>query len=163
MFTDLAVKAMKYGQDSKNKARKNVGNKGLRIIVKKNGSKIWRFDFRFEGKRYSMWFGKYPEVSLAEARDKCDAARALLRQGINPNAHKKASQEVDINRFKSLSEEWLITRGKKSDTGDARLKRILEKDLIPFFRFSKILFWVPRFIHIYQSYFKLGTKEPREP
>lgn len=132
MFTDIAIKSMKYGQESKNKDRKKSGNKGLRILLKPNGDKLWRFDFRFEGKRYSMSFGKYPEVSLAEARGKCDAARTLLRQGINPNAHKKSTQDANINCFKALSEEWLITRGKKSETGDARLKRILEKDLIPF-------------------------------
>ncbi len=40
---------------------------GLFLLVHANGSKYWRFRFRFGGKQHVMAFGVYPEVSLADA------------------------------------------------------------------------------------------------
>ena len=54
---------------------------GLMLWVKPDGSKYWRFAYRFDGKAKSLSFGVYPEVGLAEARERRDAARRLLRDG----------------------------------------------------------------------------------
>jgi hypothetical protein len=42
----------------------------MSLLVKPNGSKYWRFRFRFGGKQHLMAFGVYPEISLANARRK---------------------------------------------------------------------------------------------
>lgn len=58
-----------------------------------NGSKYWRFRFRFGGKQHLMAFGVYPETSLADARQKREEARKLVAAGIDPREHKRAVKE----------------------------------------------------------------------
>jgi hypothetical protein len=79
-LTDTEIKKAK----SKEKDYKLSDGQGLYIVIKKNGSKMWRFDFSFEKKRKSMSFGLYPEISLKEAREKRELARENLRKNINP-------------------------------------------------------------------------------
>lgn len=57
---------------------------GLFLYVTKRGSKSWRFKYRFGGKEKRIVFGRYPEISLAEARDLRDNARKLLREQRDP-------------------------------------------------------------------------------
>ena len=56
---------------------------GLYLLVCSNGSKLWRFAYRFDGKQKQIALGAYPQVTLAEARDHREASRKLLanRQG----------------------------------------------------------------------------------
>jgi len=62
---------------------------GLYLLVHSNGSKYWRFDFRFEGKQKSSSLGVWPEVSLVEARSRRNEAKLKIREGINPIQEKK--------------------------------------------------------------------------
>jgi hypothetical protein len=52
---------------------------GLQLHLHPNGSKYWKLAYRYDGKQKKLAFGVYPEVSLAEARKRREAARALLR------------------------------------------------------------------------------------
>jgi hypothetical protein len=54
---------------------------GLQLHVHSNGSKYWKLAHRYDGKQKKLAFGAYPEVSLAEARRRREAARTLLREG----------------------------------------------------------------------------------
>jgi len=54
---------------------------GLFLLVKPNGSRLWRMKYRFAGKEKLLALGAYPEVSLKNARDQRDDARRLLRGG----------------------------------------------------------------------------------
>ena len=79
---------------------------GLYFIVRKNGSKFFRFDFRYGGKRLSMSFGTYPLISLKEARTKTIDAKKLLENNINPISEKrlnKISEEINLN---FVIEKW---------------------------------------------------------
>lgn len=66
-----------------------VDGDGMSLLIKPNGSKYWRFRFRFGGKQHLMAFGVYPETSLADARQKREAARKLVAAGIDPRAEKE--------------------------------------------------------------------------
>ncbi|ENB9205934.1 DUF4102 domain-containing protein, partial [Serratia marcescens] len=57
---------------------------GLSLLVEPNGSKSWRFRYRFAGKPKMISFGVYPAVSLADARLKRDESRKLVAEGQNP-------------------------------------------------------------------------------
>jgi hypothetical protein len=73
---------------------------GLYFIVRKNGSKFFRLDFRYAGKRLSMSLGVYPKTSLKEARDKTTDAKKLLENNINPISEKKLNkitEEITLN------------------------------------------------------------------
>jgi integrase len=86
---------------------------GLSIQITTSGGKWWRFRYRFLGKPKLISFGTYPEVSLAEARERRDDARRLLAQipPVNPMEVKK-SQKLDLyskqgNTFELLAREWI--------------------------------------------------------
>lgn len=57
---------------------------GLYLYVTKNGHKSWRFKYRFGGKERRIVFGAFPEMTLAEAREKRDDARRQVRDGKDP-------------------------------------------------------------------------------
>ena len=109
--------------------------KGMYLLVKKNGAKYWRLKYRFERKEKTLALGVFPEVTLTLARKKRDEARAKLQSGIDPSgerqAQKRLSTEASRNAFAVIAYEWLEKRGKKSESGDKRLVRLLEKDLFP--------------------------------
>lgn len=62
---------------------------GLYLLVHSNGSKYWRFDFRFDGKQKSSSLGVWPEVTLAAARSKRNEAKKKIKEGVNPIQAKK--------------------------------------------------------------------------
>jgi hypothetical protein len=63
---------------------------GLYLLIRPNGSKWWRFDYRFNGKRKTISLGVYPDVGLKSARIARDEARKLLTQGVDPSANRRA-------------------------------------------------------------------------
>jgi integrase len=103
--------------------------------VKPQG-KYWRFNYRFAGKRNTLALGIYPDISLKAARDKHKEARENLANGIDPNVAKQGQKAADqgalANSFEVIALEWLQKRGAKSEGGDKRLNRLLQKDLFPY-------------------------------
>ncbi len=104
--------------------------KGLYIIVKTTGSIWWRWDYKYNGKRQTAAFGVWPEVSLAEARDRRDEGRKLLRDGKDP----RRKRTIDHN-FGDVSAEWVERFGRDwSDPHRKRTMRYLDKDFRPFLK-----------------------------
>lgn len=62
-------------------------------LITKGTSRYWIFDFTFHGKRRQMGLGPYPDTSLAKARDRAAEARQMVRDGIDPIEHRRASME----------------------------------------------------------------------
>lgn len=83
-LTDSAIKAAK----PKAAQYKLHDEKGLLLIMRPTGGKLWRLKYRFQGKELQLSIGTYPEVSLKDAREKRDAARKLLAEGKDPSAEK---------------------------------------------------------------------------
>ncbi len=117
------------------KCIRKYDKKGLYLEVSPNGGKYWRKKYRFNGKEKRLAIGVYPSVSLAQARIASDKADADLAQGIDPSTKKKALKAARLasseNSFEAIAREWLANRGQKSESGDKRLVRMLEKDLFP--------------------------------
>ncbi|MBW8328846.1 MAG: EAL domain-containing protein [Thiobacillus sp.] len=65
---------------------------GMYLLLRPDGSRYWRLDYRFGGKRKTLALGVYPETSLSEARKQRRAAKALLAEGHDPGAVKKAGK-----------------------------------------------------------------------
>ncbi|WP_200841097.1 tyrosine-type recombinase/integrase, partial [Geminicoccus flavidas] len=61
---------------------------GLRLIVKPSGSRSWVLRYQIGGKRRDMGLGRWPDVSLARAREKAQAARAMKADGVDPLAER---------------------------------------------------------------------------
>lgn len=105
---------------------------GLYFVIRKNGSKFFRLDFRYGGKRLSMSLGVYPKISLKEARDKTAEAKKLLENNINPISEKKLnkiSEEISLN---FVIKKWLEIRKLNTSentylTNQRLLKNITDK------------------------------------
>lgn len=82
----------------------SVGN-GLRLLVKKNGSKYWRLKYRFNQKQKTLALGVFPNVSLKDAKDATVKAKAQLADGVDPGATKSGSQNDNNLRF--YAAKWL--------------------------------------------------------
>ena len=83
---------------------------GLYFVVRKNGSKFFRLDFRYAGKRLSMSLGVYPKTSLKEARDKTADAKKLLENNINPISEKKLNKITEEITLNFVIDKWLEIR-----------------------------------------------------
>lgn len=128
-LTDTAVRQAKPAE----KEWKLADEKGLYLLVTPSGSKLWKFKFRFDGKEKKESFGSYPEVSLKDARRKRDAARALVADGQDPMAFKRAAriakQIATANTFETVANEFLeklVAEG-KSATTTKKLRWLLGK------------------------------------
>jgi hypothetical protein len=62
---------------------------GLYLQAPAKGKKRWRFKFRFGGKEQLISLGVYPEVSLGDARERCQTARKQLAMGLRPQGVRK--------------------------------------------------------------------------
>jgi integrase len=84
---------------------------GLHLLVKPNGSKLWRFRYRFGGMPNMLSLGSFPGISLAEARTKRDEARKLLANGTDPSRQRKLDKIAAVsaakNTFGGIAEEHL--------------------------------------------------------
>ena len=84
---------------------------GLHLLVTSNGTKLWRFRYRYAGKANMLSFGSFPEVSLAAARAKRDQAREKLTEGKDPSQQRKLAKLAAVvaanNTFGAIAEEHL--------------------------------------------------------
>jgi len=96
---------------SREKPYKLSDGGGLYLQVEKNGSKLWRHAFRFDGKQKLVALGAYPIVSLAEARAGRDANKSLLAKGVDPSVQRKidrgAARIARSNTFRIVADELL--------------------------------------------------------
>lgn len=109
-----------------------VDGDGMFLLVHPNGSRYWRFRFRFGGKQHLMAFGVYPETSLADARQKREEARRLVAAGIDPREHKRAVKEEQTKEaitFESVARDWHATNKKWSEDHSRRVLKSLEDNL----------------------------------
>lgn len=94
----------------KEKPYKLADGGGLHLLVTPDGAKYWRMNYRFNDKNKTLAFGKYPDVSLGEARKRRQEARTLMQQGIDPGENKKAqkaaNRERAANSFEVIARIW---------------------------------------------------------
>ncbi len=92
------------------KAQRLFDGGGLYLEITPAGSKLWRQKYRHAGKEKLLAHGTYPEVSLAQARERREDARKLLANGIDPGEQKKAlkaaGEERATNSFEAIAREW---------------------------------------------------------
>jgi integrase len=140
-LTNVSIKAKQH-KDKHGQLRvppyKLSDEKGLFLLVNKNGSKYWRFKYRFAGKEKALALGIYPDVSLAEAREKRDNARKLLSQDppLDPSEIKKTRKQTHLtnqeNSFESVALEWAESFFvNKSQSHKERTLRRLEVYIFP--------------------------------
>lgn len=131
-LTDIAIKSSKPRES----AFKLSDGRGLQLHVTPQGSKLWRWAYRHEGKQKLMALGIYPDVSLAQARDKADLARKLLATGVDPMAARKsdkiARRLAVEDTFAAVAQKWWESwKAARSDSHTVYVWRRLDADVFP--------------------------------
>ena len=88
---------------------------GLFLEVAPSGSRIWRMKFRQrDGKENRLTFGRYPEISLQDARERRLEARRLIAHGIDPavqrDENKRLAADQAANTFEKIALEWYTNK-----------------------------------------------------
>jgi integrase len=101
MLSNAAVKAAR----PKPRAYKMFDERGLFLFIKPNGLRSWRLRYRIGGREKLLCLGQWPDLQLVDARDRAEAARGLVAQGVDPSAA-RANSHVQIRTFESVAREW---------------------------------------------------------
>ncbi|MCR8663088.1 integrase arm-type DNA-binding domain-containing protein [Pseudomonas sp. 21TX0197] len=134
-LTDTAIKQAKPAS----KPYTLTDGDGLSLQVPTTGSKRWHFRFYWHDKQLRISLGIYPDVSLKEARQRREAARALVANNIDPRSHRRAERQkashAANNTFEAVAGRWhefrskKLTKSKKGSAGQA--SKYLKKDMLP--------------------------------
>ncbi len=112
VLTTLQIKNAK----EKAKLYRLADASGLCIEIKPSGSKLWRYRYRANGKQLMIGLGKWPEVTLEQARKKRDEAKAQLADGKNPSLERKAQKLRRMaegeNTFERVARSFIAIKAK---------------------------------------------------
>jgi integrase len=122
--SDAALRALKPS----NKLYKYTIGGGLYLEVTPKGSKLWRWKYRIDNKENRYALGRYPELSLREAREKVESARKLVKQGLHPVAQKRIERAKSVNEqkntFEAIAIKWLALKDWEEITKKRRLNML---------------------------------------
>ena len=104
MLTDLKISKLKQ----RNREYSLADGYGLSIYVTPKGVKKWRYRYRFNRKASMISLGKYPAVSLSEARKQREIYQKILFDGINPKLYKDNLRQTQENKitFREAFDKW---------------------------------------------------------
>lgn len=106
-LTETAVSRIK----PRTKPYKLSDRDGLYLLIDPSGRRVWRMNFRIHGKQRTITFGRWPELLLADARERLLDARRLLAKGMDPTEQAKlekiASSVAAAHTFEAIAKEWL--------------------------------------------------------
>ncbi len=131
-LNDVAVRKAK----PEAKSYKMADGGGMYLEVMPNGSKYWRLKYRIAGKEKRLALGVYPDITLADARERREQARKLIANGTDPGAVKQTQKRLAkigaANTFEAVAREWTENRSNNWTEGHKALTlRTLEQDAFP--------------------------------
>ena len=104
-LSDTKIRAIKPTE----KPQKFFDGGGLFLLVTPTGGKLWRLKYRFGGTEKLLSLGAYPQISLAEIRQKRDQALAMIANKVDPGNIKKAQKAAETEEsetFEVIAREW---------------------------------------------------------
>ena len=114
----------------KDKPYRLLDSNGLYLYVPVTGKKVWQLRYKLDGKEKVLTVGKYPLMSLQEARDKAWLAKKDVFVGVDPVKAKKLS--VKDNSFVSIYQEWYEHKKQVwSEVYSTELSRMFQDDILP--------------------------------
>jgi integrase len=131
-LTDKEIRAAKPGT----KRIRLFDERGMYLELGVTGGKWWRLKYRHCGKEKRLALGVYPDVSLKAARERRDAARKLLGEGIDPGSARKAltlaRAEGSAHSFELVTREWFAKYSAHwAESHSSRIIRLFERDIFP--------------------------------
>lgn len=132
----LTVKQIEAAKP-KDKPYRMLDSNGLYLYVPVSGKKVWQLRYKLDGKEKVLTVGKYPLMSLQEARDKAWTARKDVSVGVDPVKAKKLS--VKDNSFSAIYHEWYDHKRQVWSEGYAdELSRMFRDDILPMIGYLEI-------------------------
>jgi integrase len=130
MLTDARIKALK---PISGKRYSRADASGLLLDVTPGGIRSWVFRYRLNGKREKVVIGRYPEISLKEARAERDGMAAKVRAGVSPFLERKLarsglSTNPTVRDFGERYYKEQVLRTWKDPSG---IRRYLDKEIYP--------------------------------
>ncbi|WP_234030496.1 tyrosine-type recombinase/integrase [Undibacterium sp. 14-3-2] len=129
-ISDFALRSLKA---TDRPHRFTIGN-GLYLEVMPSGSKLWRFKYKLFDKENRFALGSYPETSLKVAREKAEAARKQVKQGLHPAREQQLvrlkSAHEQTNTFEAIAKEWIARKDWEDITKKRRLD-MLQRVVFP--------------------------------
>ena len=126
----------------KEKDYKLIDGYGLFLFISRSGNKVWRFRYKrpYTNKETDITIGRYPQISLADARASREHYRKQLAQNIDPKTYLKEQtnqkQKELFNTFEKVAEQWFEYRKQRANFSDKTAKdtwRLIERNLFPTF------------------------------
>lgn len=128
----LTEPAIARARPHRRRRRRLSDGRGLYVVVRPDGKRLWRFDYRYAGRRKGLSFGIYPIVTLARAREKHEAARELLARGIDPSVERRRLAAARRVTFGQVAAEWLaMKRAIRAPRTITKITAILDHYLLP--------------------------------
>lgn len=125
MLTNAAVKAAR----PRPRAYKIFDARGLHLYVAPTGLRAWRMKFRLAGREQLLSIGHWPDMTLDEARERADAARSAIQQGVDPRS---TWGEQQVRTFEEVARSWHADRRPRwTDRHAADVLASLERDVFP--------------------------------
>ena len=130
-LNDLKIRSSKPSE----KQQKLFDSDGLFLLITPQGGKYFRLKYRFDRKEKLLALGTYPEISLADARQRRDEARRQVAHGIDPAANRKAQKQAktkETDTLEVIAREWHGEYAKTWSTVHANTILVrLEKEVFP--------------------------------
>jgi integrase len=131
-LSELEIKKAK----PKDKQYRLFDGEGMSLLIFPDGRKRWRLDYSFNKKRSSVSLGKYPDITLKEARDKRVEIKQKINDSINPSSKSlsknKLLENINSNLFKDVALEYFKSREDLSPSYIKDSIQKLEKDIFPY-------------------------------
>ncbi len=132
-LTELQIKNAK---SQPGKSVRLYDQRGLYLEISESGSRWWRLKYRYMGKEKRLSLGVYPETSLKRARERCDEARKLLSNGVDPSQQRKTEKLIRVERaedtFEKIGRDWYKKQAEIWVPDHAkRILSRLENDIFP--------------------------------
>ena len=129
-ISDAKLRALKPAE----KAYRQAVGGGLYLEVMPTGSKLWRWKYRLDGRENRFAIGKYPRISLVQAREAVEQARKLVEEGRHPSLQKKIdgleAAHGRLHTLEDLTKEWLGIKTWEDITKTRRLN-MMERVVFP--------------------------------
>lgn len=130
MLNDTKLQALK----AKDRQYKVSDRDGLYVTVTPKGRKIFRYDYRLDGKRKTLTIGRYGRdgISLAQAREACARARQMVAEGTSPSVEKKRAkqQRTEGETVASFGPKYLAEAELAESTRSMR-RSVFGRDILP--------------------------------
>lgn len=112
-LTDAKIRALK----PVNVVKKLSDGGGLQLWVMPSGGRLWNVAYRFEGKQKKLALGPYPDLTLQQARQRRDEAKALLASGTDPGQQKRIERisraNISSRTFDVISGELMAKKARE--------------------------------------------------